>query len=270
MMTEDRLRELLRDPGWSLPAWPDAQARVRRAARRQRMALARVTAAVTTVITTAAVVPVLLLSGPGAGFSSAADSWPTADPLALPPTGAVGFASAIYPAPVKARAAASWLSLCPSAAGLQTPDQNVAVVSQSVLRRLTPPAINFTTAEQRAGAASQQAAQSLRQAFAGDLRLSDRALWPRLASAGGSGITGVIQEVRFLPVIYSGPLRSYHPAKGSWSLARVVAAGCGSHIVSDTWLIISGHPASPSRAAETLFLNRRGRVLLYNATSRPA
>jgi hypothetical protein len=37
-----------------------------------------------------------------------------------------------------------------------------------------------------------------------------------------------------------------------------------------TWLIISGHPASPSRAAEALFLNRRGRVLLYNATSRPA
>ncbi len=80
----------------------------------------------------------------------------------------------------------------------------------------------------------------------------------------------VIQEVRFLPVIYSGPLRSYHPARGSWSLASVVASGCGSRIARDTWLIISGHPASPSRAAETLFLNRHGRVLLYNATSRPA
>ena len=61
-----------------------------------------------------------------------------------------------------------------------------------------------------------------------------------------------------------------HPAKGSWSLARVVAAGCGSRIVRDTWLIISGHPASLSRAAETLFLSRRRRVKLYNATSRPA
>jgi len=267
MMTEDRLRELLRDAGWSLPAWPDAQARVRRAARRQRMALARVTAAVTTVIATAAVVPVLLLSGPGAGFSSAADSWPTADPLALPPAGAAGFASAIYPPPVRARAAASWLSLCPSAAGLRTPDQDVAVAAQGVLRQLTPPVINFATAQQRTGAASQLAAQSLRQAFAGDLRLSDRALWPRLASAG---ISGVIQEVRFLPVLYSGPLRSYHPAERSWSLASVVAAGCGNRIVRDTWLVISGRPASPSRAAETLFLNRRGRVLLYTATSQPA
>jgi hypothetical protein len=269
MMTEDRLRELLRDPGWSLPAWPDAQARVRRAARRQRMALARVTAAVTTVITTAAVVPVLLLSGPAAGFRSAADSWPTADPLALPPAGAVGFPRAIYPVPVQARAVASWLSLCPSAAGLQTPDQDVAFASQGVLRRLTPPIVSFTML-QRAGAAAQLTAQSLRRTLADDLSISDRALWPRLASAGGSGITEVIQDVRSLPVIYSGPLRSYHPAKGSWSLASVVAAGCGSRIVRDTWLVISGHPASPARAAETFFLKRRGHLLLYNVTSRPA
>ena len=268
MTTEDRLRELLRDPGWSLPAWPDAQARVRRAARRQRMALARVTAAVTAVITTAAVVPVLLQSGPGAESSSAANSWPTADPFALPPAGAAGFTSAIYPAPVRARAAANWLSLCPSAAGLQTPDPNVAVASEGVLRQLTPPIIDTAIVQQRAGAASQLAVQSLRQAFAGDLRLSDRALWPRLA--GGSGITEVIEQVRYLPVIYSGPLRSYHPANGRWSLASDVAAGCGGRIVRDTWLIISGYPASPSRAAETLFLKRRGRVLLYNATSRPA
>ena len=122
--------------------------------------------------------------------------------------------------------------------------------------------------QQRAGAARQLAALSLRQAFAGDLRLSDRALWPRLASA--SGITELIQEVRYVPVIYSGPLRSYHPAKGSWSLASVVAAGCGSRIVRDTWLVISGHPASPARAAETFFLKRRGHLLLYNVTSRPA
>jgi len=270
MMTEDRLRELLRDPGWSLPAWPDAQARVRRAARRQRMALARVTAAATAVITTAAVVPVLLLSGPGTGFSPAASSWPTADPLALPPVGTVGFATAIYPAPVQARASASWLSLCPSTAGLQTLDQDVAVASQGVLRRLTPPVVSIAMVQQRSGAASQLAAQSLRQAFATDLRLSDRALWPRLASASGSGITDVIQKVRYLPVTYSGPLRSYRAASGRLSLASAVAAGCGSRIVRDTWLIISGHPASPARTAETLFLKRGGRVLIYNATSRPA
>jgi YVTN family beta-propeller protein len=36
---EARLRELLRDPGWSLPAGPDPEQRVRRAARRQRLRL---------------------------------------------------------------------------------------------------------------------------------------------------------------------------------------------------------------------------------------
>jgi len=54
------------------------------------------------------------------------------------------------------------------------------------------------------------------------------------------------------------PLLRPEMAKGSRSLASVVAAGCGSRIVRDTWLIISAHPASPSRAAEALFLDRRG------------
>jgi hypothetical protein len=37
---EARLRELLRDPRWSLPAGPDPQQRVRRTAQRQRLRLA--------------------------------------------------------------------------------------------------------------------------------------------------------------------------------------------------------------------------------------
>ena len=41
---QNRLRELFRDPRWSLPPWPDAEARVRNAARRQRLRAARVTA----------------------------------------------------------------------------------------------------------------------------------------------------------------------------------------------------------------------------------
>src|SRR6516225_5163212 len=37
---EARLRELLRDPRWSLPSGPDPEQRVRRAAQRQRLRLA--------------------------------------------------------------------------------------------------------------------------------------------------------------------------------------------------------------------------------------
>jgi hypothetical protein len=270
MTIEDRLRELLHDPEWSLPAWPDGQARVRRAARRQRMTLVRVAGAITAVVTTAAVVPVLLFGrGLGPGLSSAAS------PFALPPLGAAGFASAIYPAPVQARTTARWLSLCPSTAGLQAPDQNAAMAGASlaVLRQLTPPVIDVAMVEQRYAPVSQLAAQYRQQVLASDLPLSDRALWPRLASASASGsdteLTEVVQAARFLPVLYSGPLGAYHPAGGPRSLAKVVAADCGSRIVRDTWVVVSGHPASPARAAETLFLERHGRVLLYNATARP-
>ncbi len=38
--TEDWLREAFRDPRWSLPPWPDLDARVRSAARRQRLRVA--------------------------------------------------------------------------------------------------------------------------------------------------------------------------------------------------------------------------------------
>jgi hypothetical protein len=43
---ESRLRELFRDPGWSLPSWPDAEARIRKAARRQRLKATSAAAAI--------------------------------------------------------------------------------------------------------------------------------------------------------------------------------------------------------------------------------
>src|SRR6516225_2036223 len=52
---EDRLRELLRDPGWSLPKWRDPQQRIRRAARGQRVRLAGTAAGVAAALTAVAV-----------------------------------------------------------------------------------------------------------------------------------------------------------------------------------------------------------------------
>jgi hypothetical protein len=272
MLTEDRLRELLRDPGWSLPAWPDAQARVRRAARRQRMGLARLGAAVTAVVTTAAVVPIMLNVSPGTDFSFTMNGASAAGPLALPAVGVAAFTASIYPPAVRARATTSWLPLCPSATGLQAQRQDgaMAVASQAVLRQLAvPPVSTVTVAQQREGVAGPLTARSQQQTFVSDLRLSDRALWPRLASTwgSGSGISEMAQAARMLSVLYSGPLRAYHPAGGRPSLADTVAADCGSRILRDTWVVISGDPASPA-SAETFFLKRSGRVLLYSAASR--
>jgi PASTA domain len=61
---EGRLREVLRDQGWSLRPRPDAQARVRRAARRQRVKAAGLATCAGT-IAAAAVAVSLALSGGG-------------------------------------------------------------------------------------------------------------------------------------------------------------------------------------------------------------
>jgi hypothetical protein len=68
--TEDRLRELLRDPSWSLPSWPDAEARIRKAARRQRFRVTGVAAGAIAAITAIAV-PLALPETPPPGTVTA-------------------------------------------------------------------------------------------------------------------------------------------------------------------------------------------------------
>lgn len=62
---EERLRELLRDPRWSIAPRPGVEVRIRVAARRQRLRTARAATAVIAVLTAAIVVPLTLLPGGG-------------------------------------------------------------------------------------------------------------------------------------------------------------------------------------------------------------
>jgi hypothetical protein len=82
---EGRLRELLRDPGWSLSPRPDAQARIRRSARRQRVAVTGL-ATCTGAAAAAAIALPLALSGGGnqeaPGTAPAAAGHGTATPSA--------------------------------------------------------------------------------------------------------------------------------------------------------------------------------------------
>src|SRR5262245_155085 len=64
MNDEDRLRELLRDPRWSLAPWPDADSRVRRAARRQRRAAAAAGAVAVLIAAAAFALPTVLRGSP--------------------------------------------------------------------------------------------------------------------------------------------------------------------------------------------------------------
>ncbi len=286
MMGEDRLRELLRDPGWSLPVWPDAQARVRRAARRQRLTIASVGAAVTAVVTMAAAVPAAVLGGIGAGPAAApggggpgggqsaaiARHGGVIQAVAIPAVGAAGFPARFYPAASPARINIAALPRCPARAGLRAPARNAATAALTVLRGLGQ---NFST----------------------DLHSSDRAFWPKITSdwrqvtvpaMSAHVFTAAVPSVVTVdwPVLYSGPLKFSRQAAGRWSpagpqeslappkpaavrritvLQRIVTAGCGANLVRHSWVVVSGHAASPAREAETLFLNRRGRLLIYNS-----
>src|SRR5215470_298480 len=74
---EARLRELLRDPGWSLPAGPDPEQRVRRAARRQRLRHAGMAG-----VAAAAVIALAIPAGLGAfGYQPRPEQPPAAPTL---------------------------------------------------------------------------------------------------------------------------------------------------------------------------------------------
>jgi hypothetical protein len=268
MTTEDRLRELLQDPRWSLPAWPDPQARVRRAARRQRLSAASFGAAVAAFVTTAAVIPVVLLGrlAPG-GAGPGSDTVPVAGAFQTPAVGAVGFDAAVYPAAVKAQSPAGVTTLCPDPAGLQAFGRQVAAAPLKVLHRLAQ--VQLSVSMKGAAAAptavtgpARAPVLTIKQGYAASLPLSDRAFWPQLPKWR----TVLVQAAR-VPVIYSGPLRSYPSVHGPPGLARVAEVGCGSRVAMNTWVIVSGRPANPATEAETFFVNRRGHVLLYKASS---
>ena len=81
---EDKLRELLHDPGWSLPARPDAVARIRRAARWQRVRTVG-TATFAVAIVAGAIAGPLALSSAGAPANIPDSGQPSPQPtLQLP------------------------------------------------------------------------------------------------------------------------------------------------------------------------------------------
>jgi hypothetical protein len=240
---------------------------VRRAARRQRLSAASFGAAVAAFVTTAAVIPVVLLGrlAPG-GAGPGSDAVPVAGAFQTPAVGAVGFDAAVYPAAVKAQSPAGVTTLCPDPAGLQAFGRQVAAPLK-VLHRLAQ--VQLSVSMKGAAAAptavtgpARAPVLTIKQGYAASLLLSDRAFWPQLPK----GRAVLVQAAR-VPVIYSGPLRSYPRVHGPPGLARVVEVGCGRRVAMDTWVIVSGRPANPATEAETFFVNRRGHVLLYKASS---
>lgn len=240
MSDEQRLRELLHDPAWSLPRWPPAQAlaRIRRTARRQRLIMAGKSAAVAVVVGASVLVAV------SAAANGALPLWTRrsdaagphrSPPHRVPPVGSSGFPAAIYPAAISPHAGQRGAAPCPAPSGLRAPGPATPARALAVLRSAD------------AGLARQ-------------LRVTDRALWPELASRHRTAILPILRAARS-SVRYSGPLRA-----GIGELAAVrqaITASCGDRVMRATWVIVSGVPGRPSQDAELLFLTRHSQLLLY-------
>ncbi len=231
--TEQRLRELLRDPGWSLPAWPDPQARVARAARRQRIRTAS-SAAIASAAVTAVIVMAYSAFQPGqaAGHSAGA----TTAAYALPAVGAAGFPAAIYPSADRSTGLRS-SGQCPDPAGLE-------LTSSAVMSAQTAAVV-----------------EGLGTSFRSDLASSDRAYWPQVRASWRSGTHRASGSVR---VRYSGSLESGPAQIVTPGLARAVRTACGDLTARDTWLIVTRPEGRPAEQAEYLLLDRQGRVLVWD------
>ena len=249
---EDRLRELLHDPRWSLAPWPNAQSRVLRAARRRRRAAAGAAAAAVIAAAAAFTILALLGSSPAevsrgqppeagsasrqgpAGSPSQTPSKPTGLP-STPPVGSAAFPISIYPAPKRPRMATGALSLCPDPAGLEDPGPYTAAAARTVLRLLG-------------------------RGLARDLRVSDRSGWPFLASSWRlEGIT--LLAFARMPVRFAGPLQAARSVPAD--LRHAVTAGCGTRVAHATWVVSVRWTRTPAHQADMLFVTRHGRMLFY-------
>jgi len=230
---EERLRELLTDPGWSLPSWPDPQHRVRIAARRQRIRAA--SAAATATAVTAAVV-IATLSGFRSGPVRPGSTDARSVGYALPAVGAAGFPASIYPAAFR-EPALGRIGWCPNLSGLERPPASMRAQTMAVVGQLGS-------------------------GFRPDLRRTDRAYWPQVQSGWRSGAPPASAAA---PVLYSGPLESPRTAPESAELSRAVRISCGSRTATDTWLVMTGSRGKVGHPSEYLLLDRRGHLLVWNA-----
>lgn len=242
---ENQLRQLLRDDRWSLPPWTDTQARIRKAARRQRITATAAGATAATAITAAIVIPLTLIgTAPPKTPAVTGPAPATTHPATprrhhtLPPVGAPGFPTAIYPAPRRPHPVPNPLEHCPAPAGLQPFTTGSAAAARALIPKLGR---NFTE----------------------DLQLTDRAFWPTILIGWQQPPGQGPARGDHRPILYAGPLRSYHQSEGPPDFIRPISAGCGIRLARDTWMIVDGPRTSPALQSEWLFLTRRGHVLLY-------
>jgi len=153
----------------------------------------------------------------------------------LPRVGAPGFPASIYPPP--SSKTVNTIGRCPSTSGLGLPGTGTRAVAIAIARSFE------------------------HKSFIDDLRVSDRAMWPQVLLDWRKGYAP--QPVAKVPVMYAGPLASPWPA----TLAAPDLVGlvwrCSATLVAASYAVVFGYLQQPAMQGEFLFLDRRGRVLLF-------
>jgi hypothetical protein len=127
------------------------------------------------------------------------------------------------------------LALCPDPAGLEDPGPYTAAAARTVLG-------------------------ALGRGLTGDLRVSDRSVWPFLTDSGKLSDHTLLTYAR-TPVRFAGPLQTGRGVPAH--LRRAVASGCGTRVARATWVLSFGLGREPALQTVLLFVTRRGHMLFY-------
>ncbi len=181
-------------------------------------------------------------AAPGAGAGSKGKSPMTSvarhQRYPIPPVGAPGFPSAIYPAP-SPRPVVNLIGHCPSVEGVQPFRARDVEDARRLLRNLG-------------------------RSFTNDLRLTDRTLWPVIAHGWRIGTPIFVHSSKqTITIIFNGRLESYRSSEGPPDLTHLIATRCGERLARDSWMFVTGPRSGPALQGEFLFLDRRHHVLLY-------
>ena len=244
MIDEERLSLLPRDPGWSLPPWPPGQAmaRIRRAARRQRLLAVCRGAAVAVIAGAVALAAVSHVARVPPARRQARRRSPGRAQYhaqALPQVGSSGFPATVYPAPVA-----------------------VPVPGRPATLACPAPACSFRSrATEPPPPRSPACAPWAQDSAANCSSRTGRSGRPWRTADGPRRRV----PVRAAPssVRYSGPRRRAGVGELA-SVRRAVATACGDPVMRATWVIVSGLPGS------TITIARRGAAVPQPARSRAA
>jgi hypothetical protein len=233
-------------PGPGVTAPPLASVRAR-ARRRRQLGAAGVLAVA--VVAAGIVVPIALLhNGSGDGLRTHFLITPPSQPPStstkypLPAVGAAGFPASVYPLSHRGLHPGS-VTTCPSAAGLQAPTSQTRRTAVAISKLLDSGS------------------------FLSDLRATDRAYWPAIASTWRHHRYWQTPTAPLRPshahILHTGMLSAPWPGLGVPDPKNWVRESCGAAVMRRSYVVAAGPPQSGALQQVEVFVVRGGRPLLY-------